>query len=354
MYSIKIFSRLKRAFLFHSFPEALRPYRASLLLTKKCNLKCLMCSFADPDYYKNRNDLSTDEWITIIDQLYAFGIKDLNFQGGECLLRTDIDELISYAKNNLHAFTTLTTNGILLKKKKKVLENIDRLIVSIDSLLPETHDMIRGRTGLLDMVLENISEIKDIPGRINIASIIHKLNLDNLDLLMDYAVKNGFEISFTPIAEDTVENSARYVENLNPYSDGSNTIQEIKLKRLLRRRYSPTNFKRVQFILDRGNKIKNQQLTNITVRPCNAMNNFLLVMFDGLVYPCCGNMPQTGDLKKDNINTLWNSDSYRKLRRASRKGDHPICRKCMHIETEYLFPEIFEELIARLTGCKGI
>lgn len=345
---LNTFSRIARAACFHLLPELLRPYRASLLVTKQCNLRCQMCNFGRPDTYRERKELTTDEWKSILDKLIRFGISEIAFQGGECLLRPDIAALVSYAKNDLHAYTTLTSNGILLEQKADCLPHVDRLIVSIDSLNPEIHNRIRGRDGLLQTVMSNIEKVKHLPGEINISSIIHRENVKDLEELITYAESHGFGINIFPLCEETVENSARAASAMR-LLDIDNKQLYRDLKRILRKPGSLGNFFRIKFILERDLQIRNgNPPESIKNRRCNAMNNFLIVMFDGTIYPCCGNMPPMGNLLQDNLRRIWHSEQYRALRRLSRKGTHAVCGRCNHIETEYLIPEIAEELMARL------
>ena len=61
------------------------------------------------------DELSTEEWKRLIDELKQKGIKNIHYTGGEPLLRRDLAELVRYAAER--GFTVgLTTNGILLDK----------------------------------------------------------------------------------------------------------------------------------------------------------------------------------------------------------------------------------------------
>src|SRR5262249_29212108 len=59
----------------------------------------------------------------------------------------------------------------------------------------------------------------------------------------------------------------------------------------------------------------------------------LYVRYDGLAWPCCymWKEPPIGDLKKQSVMEVWNSESMVKLREAHVKNDvsaYPACQNC--------------------------
>lgn len=67
-----------------------------LNLTKRCNLRCVHC-YAGADGPAAANELSTDEWLRVIDELAAFGSPVALFSGGEPLMHPDIVRLARHA-----------------------------------------------------------------------------------------------------------------------------------------------------------------------------------------------------------------------------------------------------------------
>ena len=89
-----------------------------LAVNEKCNLRCIYC-MPEEGIGLLKEDLYLSQ-LEIKRILYLFsqmGISKIRFTGGEPLLRKDIPELISYAKNQCEIDKIyLTTNGILLNK----------------------------------------------------------------------------------------------------------------------------------------------------------------------------------------------------------------------------------------------
>lgn len=123
----------------------INPSACNIMITTRCNLKCIMCKQWREPLGK---ELSTGDWKNIIDDLKSNGIRNIHFTGGEPLLRKDIGALISYSADN--GFVSgLTTNGSLLDTK--LLESLfdaglRSVALSIDAL-NEQYDKIRGQPG---------------------------------------------------------------------------------------------------------------------------------------------------------------------------------------------------------------
>src|SRR3972149_5713671 len=83
---------------------------------QRCNLKCIHC------YSQSRDieypcELTTKEAKAMLDDIADYGSPVILFSGGEPLMRTDLLELISYAKQKgLRA--VISTNGTLITRDK--------------------------------------------------------------------------------------------------------------------------------------------------------------------------------------------------------------------------------------------
>ncbi|MDI9847430.1 pyrroloquinoline quinone biosynthesis protein PqqE [Rhodoblastus sp. 17X3] len=79
-------------------------------LTYKCPLKCPWCS--NPvEFERYRNELSTEEWKTVLRDGRKLGALQLGFTGGEPMLRRDLEELVEEA-DRLGYYTNLITSGV--------------------------------------------------------------------------------------------------------------------------------------------------------------------------------------------------------------------------------------------------
>ena len=79
-------------------------------LTYRCPLQCPYCS--NPvEMAKYKNELTTEDWIRVMQQARKMGATQLGFSGGEPLVRKDLEDLIKEARR-LGYYTNLITSGV--------------------------------------------------------------------------------------------------------------------------------------------------------------------------------------------------------------------------------------------------
>jgi radical SAM protein with 4Fe4S-binding SPASM domain len=81
-------------------------------ITRSCNLNCLDC-YSDSRPRRYGAELATGEALAVIEDLAKFGVSQLQFAGGEPLLRPDLLELVSRCRE-LGIRPSLVTNGTFL------------------------------------------------------------------------------------------------------------------------------------------------------------------------------------------------------------------------------------------------
>jgi radical SAM protein with 4Fe4S-binding SPASM domain len=169
-------------------------------VTHRCNLKCKFC-YASPGLVTDRflGDLELSK--KILERAKLINIKTIVITGGEPLLREDIFDLISFAKNHIDK-VLITTNGILIDKKigKKLKEcGPDIVSISLDSSIKEQHDYLRGE-GTFDKVIKAINYLKEVgfeKDSINITATITKHNIEDLPGLSDFAEELGVSMNYS-------------------------------------------------------------------------------------------------------------------------------------------------------------
>lgn len=72
-------------------------------VTRACQLKCVHCR-ADAQTLPDPRELSHNEGIKLIDQIYEMNNPMLVFTGGDCMMRDDLFELADYAIKKACAF----------------------------------------------------------------------------------------------------------------------------------------------------------------------------------------------------------------------------------------------------------
>lgn len=135
-----------------------KPLRLALNFNGKCNLECVMCHI-----WQKPNGLydKIGFWDKLED--YTRDLQEIELLSGEPFLQKDTYRLIDIvSKSNPNCLWTITTNchWKLTDGIKAALDKIRirHLIISIDSVVPETYAKIR-KKGDLSVVLENFDRI---------------------------------------------------------------------------------------------------------------------------------------------------------------------------------------------------
>jgi len=126
-------------------------------VTDKCNLRCVYCMPEEGLPWLHREQILSYEEITeIVRSMAGLGLRRVRITGGEPLVRRDLPTLI----RKLRAVPgiediALSTNAVLLAEHAEALRaaGLDRVNVSLDSLIPERIDAISRRPGSADAIL---------------------------------------------------------------------------------------------------------------------------------------------------------------------------------------------------------
>lgn len=129
-------------------------------LTDFCNLRCTYCMPASGMQFLRKNELLSVEEIVRLVRIgvQELGVQQVRFTGGEPLTRMDLDQIIAgVAALTPRPDISLTTNAIGLEVRAQRLADagLDRINVSLDSVVSETFEKITRRP-LLHRVLAGI------------------------------------------------------------------------------------------------------------------------------------------------------------------------------------------------------
>ncbi len=124
--------------------------------TQRCNLNCIHC-YARADNKNYLNELTTEQGKELINDLAEFEVPVLLFSGGEPLMRRDLFELASLAKDR-GLRIVLSTNGTLITKEtaeKLKKTGFAYVGISLDGM-EGTNDYFRAQKGAYDAAVKGI------------------------------------------------------------------------------------------------------------------------------------------------------------------------------------------------------
>jgi mycofactocin biosynthetic radical S-adenosylmethionine protein MftC len=168
--------------------EVLRvPHDVYVILTSRCNLRCLHCygSFGEPHLLVD--ELTATEWIHVFDQLSQLRVFYVNIAGGEPTLHPGFPELIDHL-GSIGMHYILTTNGLCSDRAidalRRTADYAVGVKISLDGPTPDSHARIRvgpdfrGRANYFHRTMETIWRLRSedrVP--ITIATCLHDQNV---------------------------------------------------------------------------------------------------------------------------------------------------------------------------------
>lgn len=159
--------------------------------TRRCNLRCVHC-YAHAQDREFAGEFSTDEGLSLIDDLALFGVPVLLFSGGEPLMRPDLMELGRYAvEKGLRA--VISTNGTLITAERaSAIKDVgfSYVGVSIDGM-QETNDRFRGVPGAFDQALQGIRNCLSAGVKVGLRFTVNRRNAQDLPAIFDLLVSEG-------------------------------------------------------------------------------------------------------------------------------------------------------------------
>ncbi len=313
-YYKKIFSLLIEKKILTKEKETIDTIDVSL--TNRCNLQCMHCA-ASAKKVSEKEDLTTTQWKTIMDKVILAQPNLIVLTGGEPLVRTDFEEIVSYIRTKYNKKMELMTNGLLINGEnvRKIIKWFDAISISIDGFNEESCAAIRGK-GVFQKVLNTVELLIDNGfkrERLSLSLVETEQNYQQIDQFISlcdrYGVKSVVR-RFAPVG--------RGYDNREKLQVDENVFQKNELHRL--------------------SQNKNRDASNkLICRSCRAGKGKFYINYCGDIYPCqsldtkeycIGNI-----LKGDNISLTTNSYRKTSLYNKCKNCDvEPFCRFCLAME----------------------
>jgi len=162
-------------------------------VTYKCPLHCVFC-YNPVDFAQTGSELSTADWIRVLREARAAGSVQCGFSGGEPLARDDLEILVEEA-NRLGFYTNLLTSGVgLTEARANALKKagLDHVQLSFQDSTKELNDFL-SHTKTFDLKRRTADLIKSHDWPMVLNCVIHRLNIDYIEQIIDLAVELGAE-----------------------------------------------------------------------------------------------------------------------------------------------------------------
>jgi len=299
------------------------PLRMDLALTFRCQNNCVHCYAGGPH---ETEELTTEQWKTVIDRLQQIGVFIVTFTGGEPTLREDLTELLHHAQSK-GIVTGLITNGRRLKDEDYVqaLEKagLDFVQITLESHEAKVHDAI---TAVKGSWKETVAGIKNAVASQIYATTNTTLSQQNagdflktVDFIKQLGVA-GFgcnSLIYSGKASDISDKFAVSTETLKEIlPQVHDKANQLGLKFLW---YTPTQYCSFDPVsLGLGVKSCTAALVNMCVGP------------NGDVYPCQSYFESLGNILKSPWQNIWNHPLAVSIRK--REYAEPKCKDCPQLQ----------------------
>lgn len=268
------------------------------------------------------DELSTEECLSLIDEMKAIGTEMLILTGGEPLLRRDIYDIASKA-SSLGMWVVMGTNGVLVNEhvvKKMVDCGIKGVGISIDSVDPARHNAFRGGSDAWKHSVRALEICREHGLEVLVQSSITADNRDELKDLLAFArskdawsfnvyflVKTGRGMELNDLtAQETEQCLRELIECQNDFEP-----------MLIRAKCAP-QFKQLSYEMGGG---------GLESGGCMAGTEYCRITPEGNVTPCPYMDVVAGNIRSQSFTEVWNTSSvFKDLRDLSKlKGRCGAC-----------------------------
>ncbi len=350
-------------------------------ITTACNLDCQMCvrRFWDEPV----GSMLLETFSELMAQLGQFPTPPaIHLSGyGEPMFHDDFLEIVRQAKAT-GARVEMTTNGLLLTADKAIALidlGLDRLVVSIDGMTPESYEDIRVESSF-EQVMENLVQFRRLKlkrkGRrgnpqLGIAFVAMKRNVADLSKLPLLAARVGAsEILVSNLVPHTAEMEGEilYARSLSACAfRASQWVVDMSLPKL---DLDSNSLKPLHDVFDSTTSIS---LLDIGLSGRNdycrfAQQGYAAVRWDGQVSPCLSLLHDhplhlrqrrkdvshytLGNVNKSSLRHIWQSPEFTNFRARLREFLFSPCTTCGGCERfEANFEDCYNNSFPTCGGC---
>ncbi|MBC7086196.1 MAG: radical SAM protein [Methanomethylovorans sp.] len=294
------------------------PDQFSIGITSRCPNNCIHCGAADIVVKK---ELAIEEINNAIFQAIDLGSYYISIDGGETMMRSDLDQIINAVDKNKAIVTCFTSGFRLTEEKAKNLKaaGLYATHISIDSPHEENHDRVRGRKGAFRDSLEGIKNTLEAGILADMFVVVSPHNIDELEDFYGMAESVGMhELSLYEIVA-----VGRWLEHEDEVISDSDVKMMGKFQKKKNKKTGGPRVTALPYFLGP------EQFG------CFAGRRWMHVTASGDVLPCAYTPLSFGNITEERLDTIWKRmgqhEAYRKHADFCRMRDKQFRQKYIHI-----------------------
>ncbi len=270
------------------------PLDVSIELTERCNLGCAHCYINAADDAAARTDeLGTEAWCGLFDQLAEAGVLWMLMTGGEPLRRKDFAELYLHAKR-CGILVSLFTNGTLITPEiADLLAEYPPFLVevSIYGASAATYERVTGQPGSFERCQRGIELLQERGVPLRMKTVVLTLNRDDLPAMQALADELGVEFRFDPV--------------LNQRLDGGDAPASLRLSPEQVLELDRADPRRVKEWKDFNQRLWGPPQDPTKLFSCGAGLSSFHIDAQGRMYPCMMVRDHAYDLRAGSVAEGW-------------------------------------------------
>jgi len=306
------------------------PVLVSFSVTRQCNLRCRQC-YSESVETPHPAELTTGEAHKLISEISRSGARLLIFDGGEPLMRPDLCDLITYARE-IGLRPLLGTNASLIDDamaQKLKSAGLAAAAISLDASNAATHDEIRGQAGSFDQAIAGMQALRRAGIPFQIGPCITAHTLGELPKIAEWGKKLGaiaMEV-FDYIPSGRAKQSTGWELDSEQKHQLVRQIidQQLNSDEILYRCIGIP-----QYWVEVEKTVPEEVVMTKFVRTCcGAGVRYACVLYDGTVFPCMVLQKAVGNVRETPFDVLWqDSEVFATLR--NRDGLEGKCGTCAY------------------------
>jgi len=306
------------------------PIVGAFELTARCNFQCKMCYVCRPASCKHSisRERSTDEWISLAEEIRDAGALFVTLTGGEIFLRKDIQEIYESMTQMGYRITLYTNGSLITPELAKWLSKIPPALVSVTLYggSEKTYEEVCGNPQGFGMTLKGIDALLEEGIKVELKTTIVRGNYHDYDKMAALAKERGLVLEMVdyisprregeysdPVGERLNPSEfVRFVQYVEEYKRSQNTA--------LTSRSIEDSINAMDIKVVENEKFRNSQ----DAFRCTAGKCGFWISWDGRLLPCgLLNEPSSQPIEIG-FNAAWDE----LIQKCSRVPDCKDCKKC--------------------------
>lgn len=286
-------------------------------VNSRCNAQCEFCNS-----WATKEDVLGVDYKKVIEELINIKPLEINLSGGEVFVAKYFWPMLEAAGGKL--VWSVTTNGSSMNHKtidRLVENNVKRLLLSIDSYVPEQNNQSRGIDGVFERICNGVNYIREQQYDIKIIvnHVVTRRNYNQIKEFLKFFHELGVDaVNLLPI-KDTPDLYLNLEQIEEFYRQIEETIQKKEIAKdfFVNEYYeifgcSETDFESAS----KGNYLYKEKTE------CIMPYNTIFIDFEsGKVYPCDTTLWREnnqqyvmGNVNQNSIEEIWKAEKFERFR----------------------------------------